>query len=473
MLLIRHPATYPAERHYIFHVMLGEFLGQTYRTEVHAGADIVISSGHDDTGVHVVMPDILFQTPAEHWLLPSSLPKEPLAQLKTVRIGQGGPDLPPTIPVIYGRALADGGYVSSGQQGITLGLDLFGSAFFMLSRYEEVVAPVLDRHDRYPATASLAWRQGFLHRPVVNEYVELLWACLHRINPSLQRPERNGRILLSHDVDWPAVTWGRSMPQVLRAATGDILKRREPLLAARRLHSYRQVLGGNLAKDVGNVHDSFMDLSERHGLRSTFYFIAGHGSGDIDGAYTIDHPWIRGLLRQIHERGHAIGIHPGYYTFRDSELTCAQVDRLRHVCEAEGITQQHWGGRQHFLRWENPTTWQNYESAGLDYDTTLSFADHVGFRCGVCYEFPVFNLRTRNQLRLRERPLMVMDATLFGERAAGGMALEPRGAIETIARLHATCKQYEGDFAMLWHNTWLIQSSLRAAYCTALQEVTT
>ena len=47
--------------------------------------------------------------------------------------------------------------------------------------------------------------------------------------------------------------------------------------------------------------------------------------------------------------------------------------------------------RQHYLRWRAPTTWQNWEDAGLDYDSTVGYADHVGFRAGTCYEYPIFN----------------------------------------------------------------------------------
>lgn len=61
---------------------------------------------------------------------------------------------------------------------------------------------------------------------------------------------------------------------------------------------------------------------------------------------------------------------------------------------------------QYFFPWETPTTFQNWQDAGLNYDTTLSFAtlsfaDVAGFRCGVCYEFPTFNLKNSPLLKLR------------------------------------------------------------------------
>ena len=102
------------------------------------------------------------------------------------------------------------------------------------------------------------------------------------------------------------------------------------------------------------------------------------------------------------------------------------------------------------MRWENPTTWQNWEGAGLSYDATVGFADYVGFRCGICYEFPAFNLITRKRLRLRERPLVVMEGTLLGEQYMG---LSMDKAVEKIAELNEYCKLFQGQFTLLWHNT--------------------
>ena len=73
-----------------------------------------------------------------------------------------------------------------------------------------------------------------------------------------------------------------------------------------------------------------------------------------------------------------------------------EFERLISVAEEEGICQDVWGGRQHYLRWEAPTTWRAWEEAGLDYDSTLTFADHAGFRCGVCFEYPVYDILLRN-----------------------------------------------------------------------------
>ena len=53
----------------------------------------------------------------------------------------------------------------------------------MLSRYEEAVLLDRDDHDRFPATASIAYKTGFLDRPIIDEYVEILWVAMKRVWP--------------------------------------------------------------------------------------------------------------------------------------------------------------------------------------------------------------------------------------------------------------------------------------------------
>ena len=87
----------------------------------------------------------------------------------------------------------------------------------------------------------------------------------------------------------------------------------------RRLKSLAKVSMGNVDADINNTFDFIMDLSERKGLRSAFYFIADHTAGEVDGIYHLDNPWIRKLMRKIHKREHEIGLHASYNSFRNPD----------------------------------------------------------------------------------------------------------------------------------------------------------
>ncbi len=461
MLRITHPPTYLPERIYIFDVLFRQFLGLEYVTEVELRSDVKISCENAPPDKVLLVKDVWFQQPEASWLQAASLPEQPLERWDATHSPIHSLLVRDHLPIIYGERLSNGSFIELGDSFIVLGIDIFASAFFMLTRYEEVVRTERDSHERFPATASLAYQEGFLDRPIVNEYLEILWWGLARLWPELQRKARAFQLVLSHDVDWPLGVAPRNLRQVGRALAGDVIKRRSFELAMRRVQSLVQVRQGNADADLNNTFDLIMTLSERHGLRSSFYFITDHPAGEIDGVYSLDDPWMRKLLRRIHERGHEIGLHPSYNTFRDASQLHRESLQLRKALAEEGIIQQEIGGRQHYLRWEGPTTWQIWDDAGLAYDSTLSFADHAGFRCGTCYEYSVFNLRTRRDLRLRERPLIVMEGSLLAEQY---MNLPREQARQEIGKLKERCRQFQGDFTLLWHNSMLIHSRDAALY---------
>jgi hypothetical protein len=462
VLHVRQPASYSRERAYVLDVVLGELLGLAWKVTAEARSDVEITLPELADDGSLIIADRLFATPERDWLTPASLPQLPLA-----RWSLSTTSLTPTLvtydlPIIYGTPLEQGSFYAESDSRIELGVDIFGSIFFQLARYEEIACQVRDEHDRFPADATLAHREGFLSRPLANEYVEVLWAAMARLWPRLRRRPRVFKEYLSHDVDspiYPAI----SHSATLKATLGDITRRHDRGLALARLRTLRTNQRGDRASDPYNTFDLIMDLSERRGLRSAFYFITGTTNPSFDGTYSLDDPWIGSLIRRIHERGHEVGLHPSYESFRDPATIRSERDSLLRACERLGVQQTALGGRQHFLRWENPVTWRAWEEAGLAYDSSLGFSRATGFRCGACCEYPVFDVLARRPLRLRERPLVVMEMALFDDHAKSD-----RDGLDTIGQLRDRCRLFAGDFTLLWHNSRLASRRERQLYTAAL-----
>lgn len=462
IIRVTMPENYFPERCYIVQTLLCDFLGLPSIIEVRPQQETTIEVlGHSG---RVVLSDALFKIPRHLWLTPESLPHLPLREWRVSR------DLPEvrlcaeTLPLLYSSTAPNQPLVRFGKNEVHLGLDVLGSCFFMLSRYEECVAQARDLHNRFPASASVAYQAGFLTRPLVNEYLEVLWGVMQRLWGFLKRRSHSYRVVPTHDVDWPSVGYRVPWRLVVRGALGDILLRHSWVTSARRL---RAKLFSCFDIDPANVFEWLMDQSEHHNLQSEFYFITNHTAGIHDGIYTLEDPPIQKLLYIIHERGHLIGLHPSYHTYRTPERIHQEFALLRETASKLGISQPHWGGRQHYLRWENPITWQAYDDAGLDYDSTLGYADRVGFRCGTCYEYPVFNLLSRQALKLRERPLIVMEKTLFDY-----MKVSPDEALELISLLARRCRLFGGSFVFLWHNSQLLTQYDRDFYNRVLRILT-
>jgi hypothetical protein len=463
MLRIIHPPGRENERQYILNVILRRFLGLDFRVETGNSQQVSIRCDEDPNGRELVLDDTLFHTSVHRWLTVASLPQRPCSRFEVPFSDLPAILLSPSLPVVYGRLLPNGSYLSLGTERIELGLDILGSAFFMLSRYEEIVKTERDERGRFPKEAALAFQEGFLERPLINEYVELLWSCLKRLWPELQRSRREYRLCLGHDLDVPLLTGGQSLWEVLRGFAGDLLKRRNPALAAGRIRSMISGSRGRWDEDIGNTFDFIMDTSEHIGQESTFFFITDHSGGKIDGTYQITDPWIRQLIRKINQRGHHFALHPSFETYNSQTQMEKEFERLKRALAEEGIHQDRIGGRQHYLRWEAPTTWQLYEDVGLAYDATLTFPDACGFRCGTCYEFPVFNAKTGKPLQLMEEPLIVMEKTLLDTSR-----VSEENVRQTILRLQHRCQMFNGSFSLLWHNSWLITPKEKELYLQVL-----
>jgi len=118
-LLVDAPAGYEPERRYILDVIFSDWLGLDWTLRQGQRVDVRIALGEDPEGAAVVLPDVLFATAPEAWLTPASLP--------SVRRAADG------LPVLYGSEDD---------------VDVLGSAFFMLTRYEELVVADRDRRVR-------------------------------------------------------------------------------------------------------------------------------------------------------------------------------------------------------------------------------------------------------------------------------------------------------------------------------------
>ena len=75
-LIVSTPDSYPAEREYIFSVILKDFLGLDYIIQKIGSTDVCISD--QDKKRRLIIADGLFAIPKEKWLTKEYLPKQPL-----------------------------------------------------------------------------------------------------------------------------------------------------------------------------------------------------------------------------------------------------------------------------------------------------------------------------------------------------------------------------------------------------------
>ena len=344
--------------------------------------------------------------------------------------------------------------------GMELRFDLAGMIYWALTRLEEIGRTDVDVHGRFPASASHAFAFGYLDRPIVDEWLHILRQVVERVWPQLRLSAPTFDLMLSHDVDIPSRYAHRPRRAFLRAIAQDVFLRRNYSDALRapwiRLTSKNRIH----TADPANTFDWIMNVSERHGVRSTFYFISGRTAPHYDAGYEIGAPPIRTLIREIHRRGHEIGLHPSYQAYRDPQVISREAASLRRICEEEGIFQREWGARMHFLRWEMPTTLYGLAAAGASHDATLGYADHAGFRCGTCFSYPAFDPIEQQTIGIQVRPLVAMECSVMDYMGLGS----GQAARDVLLRLKESCRSVGGTFSLLWHNSELDLQKFRELY---------
>lgn len=202
---------------------------------------------------------------------------------------------------------------------------------------------------------------------------------------------------------------------------------------------------GSLGKEkVYREYDlkKLTEINDRHGVRSSYYFLS-LGKGEQD--FNYDPSMIADQLEAVLQSKGEIGLHGGHKAYNDYDKLIEEKDRLE---KPAGRTVE--GYRNHYLRFELPQTWYNLEKAGFSYDTTLGYADCVGFRNGMCYPFYPLDAVTNKFLGIVELPLIIMDATLFFY-----MRLDFEGAFKICRQLIEKVMNYNGVLTLLWHNNFI------------------
>jgi hypothetical protein len=224
-----------------------------------------------------------------------------------------------------------------------------------------------------------------------------------------------------------------------REIIGDIVKRKNLRLAFINM-SDKITTHLKIKQDPFDTYDYLMNISERLGTKSHFFLHSSNDSTkDINNKKDLTK-----IVNSIKKRGHILGYHPSYNAYNDFKLFKEDKEKLEKIAKEKLEI-----GRAHFLRFEIPTTWQIWEDAQMKWDSSLSYADKEGFRCGVCYEYSVFNILTRTKLNLKEKPLIVMEGS-FQKYQPDITSEDMESNIISLINL---VKKYNGEFVFLWHNS--------------------
>ncbi len=435
-LRIHIPTICQEEIKYSFHCLLTHFLGlqiefidseddQYYRIEGHKGKSLLIENH-------------FFQNPNPKELYQlSKIPKEVSSKILAFS------KMEFEHICLYGKP-----ELEVNPKEINLKSDIIAASFFMLSRWEEwIYEGELDRHERFPLEASLSFKSHFYQRPLVNEYVELFIALLNELGYSISNPNKY-KAVISYDIDM--VQKWRGIKSFLQSIFLNLKRKDFGRIINDKLSYFGNTVGLN--KDPYFSFDFILDSLKNKKVSAILYFKSGVSHPRFDkNIYNVSDPKIKEVFKTLHTENVEIGLHPSYHTFDNKEKMREEFEALQIANSNHNLV----NCRQHYLRFSIPETWRIMDEIGFKNDSSMVYSKEAGFRCGVCYSFPVFDCENRKMLSLQESPLIFMETPILEDEDK---------IINQVEKLTGIIKKYNGENIVLWHNNNLHYKKHRRSY---------
>jgi hypothetical protein len=315
-----------------------------------------------------------------------------------------------------------------------LAFDPFAASFYLVSRYEEYLPYIKDKYNRFSAKNSIAYKYGFLDKPVVNIWAIKIAEIIKQKFSSFNIPEKNYKFIPTIDIDiaysYKSKGFVRTIGGYLRALKNidfhEIAERTKVLTKSK--------------KDPFDTYQFIFDIHKKHNL-NPIYFILCADYAQYDKNINTQDNLFRSLIKSIADYAQ-IGIHPSFASNTNPGKLKIEKNRLSKIINKE-ITKS----RQHFLKLDLPATYRNLIKNDITDDYTMGYASELGFRASICSDFNFYDIDLETETNLKVHPFAVMDGTLKDY-----MKMSDDNAISYIRPLIKQVKDVNGTFISLWHN---------------------
>lgn len=313
--------------------------------------------------------------------------------------------------------------------------DLFASAFFMVTRYEEYLPSKLDKYDRYRGSQSMNLKAGILEKPMVNWYARELKKIFSGRFPALVFKKTKFEYLATFDIDM-AYSYAE---KGLKRNAGGLVK--SLLLSDFKDAKERAlVLSGN-KHDPFDTYDYFLKVCEEDSIATKIFFLLGNESR-FDKNIAHDNNRFRKLIQDISKKTET-GIHLSFKSHISSTKSQTEINRLEEITGKKVNI-----NRYHYLRFHVHTSYPRLVKHGIAEDYSMGYAPRAGFRAGICVPFYFFNLKTNEQTDLKIFPFTFMDATFTHY-----YRMDNEAALEKMRKLMNTVYEVGGMCIGIWHNS--------------------
>jgi hypothetical protein len=316
-----------------------------------------------------------------------------------------------------------------------LPFDIFSASFYLASRYEEYLPYGTDEHGRFKHIDSIAFKNDFLKKPLINIWALSLKSLLIKHFPQLSFPNKKFSYISTFDIDTAYAFKERNLSRTLGGYAKALSKFDFKDIIDRSLVLF------NLKQDPYDTFDLQERLCKQYKLHQIYFYLVGDYSPHDKNIRLQKSKKLQKLLK--HTQSFAdIGVHPSYASNRYPAKVKTEMERIEKITD-NVITKS----RQHFLNMNMPYTYENLIQQGITEDYTMGYATSIGFRANICTPFYFYDLKKEQKTELKLFPFQVMDGTLKDY-----LKLNSDEASKAIAGIISEIKAVNGLFISLWHN---------------------
>ena len=312
--------------------------------------------------------------------------------------------------------------------------DIFAASFYLISRYEEYLPHVKDIHQRYTAEESLAFKNNFLEKPVVDIWAYKLLNLIKEKFPNYNFTSREYSYISTIDIDNAFAYKHKSLIRSLGGFFKDLFQFKIFNVWDRFAVVFR------IKKDPFDTFNKIIEIKKQYNIRTIFFFlIADYTTFDTNVSASKNK--FRLLIKSMVDYAR-VGLHPSYFSMQNPALLKKEKKRLENITNMPIMR-----SRQHYLRFSLPETYQHLIDLEITEDYSMGYASNVGFRAGTCTPFYFYDLDFEIQTPLKIFSFALMDTTLNDY-----MKLTPKQSLGKIRDLKNEVKAVNGTFITLFHN---------------------
>jgi len=265
--------------------------------------------------------------------------------------------------------------------------------------------------------------------PVVNYYFDILAEAIKEIDKkSIQLKNSTFKTIISHDID--------------ECTTGWLYNSFWYLKDFKILKSFQMIFQKIFRNDIWFNFDKIIEVEKKHEIKSSYFFIPTNKKyGKIKNSdYKFHSKPMQDAVNKLESNGHEIAIHGSYGTGFINGMMEEELSQFGRETK---------GGRFHYLAIKIPDSFDIIEKSGIKYDSSLGFAQSVGFRTGYCYPYFPYDITNNRKYTFLEFPLSIMDITLENKQY---MNCKLNNATNIINPIINEVEKFGGVLTILWHN---------------------